>query len=64
MNIQSIAIPPLGSGNEGLVWNEVKSVIKQKLKAVDEDVQIFIYEPSQNSYTPQPKAEHFCNFCP
>lgn len=55
-NIQSIAIPPLGSGNGGLIWNEVKSVIEKKLSAVDENVQILIYEPSQN-YVSQPKAE-------
>lgn len=55
-NLQSIAIPPLGSGNGGLVWNEVKSVIEKKLSAVDENVQILIYEPSQN-YVSQPKAE-------
>jgi O-acetyl-ADP-ribose deacetylase (regulator of RNase III) len=56
LGIQSIAIPPLGSGNGGLVWSEVKKLIEEKLTAVDEKVQIFIYEPSQN-YVSQPKAE-------
>ncbi|WP_019377556.1 type II toxin-antitoxin system antitoxin DNA ADP-ribosyl glycohydrolase DarG [Virgibacillus halodenitrificans] len=56
LGIQSIAIPPLGSGNGGLVWSEVKKRIEEKLEAVDEKVQIFIYEPSQ-SYVSQPKAE-------
>lgn len=56
LSIQSIAIPPLGSGNGGLVWSEVKKLIEKKLTAVDEKVQIFIYEPSQN-YVSQPKAE-------
>lgn len=56
LGIQSIAIPPLGSGNGGLVWSEVKNLIEEKLTAVDEKVQIFIYEPSQN-YVSQPKAE-------
>ncbi len=56
LGIQSIAIPPLGSGNGGLVWSEVKKLIEEKLAAVDEKVQIYIYEPSQN-YVSQPKAE-------
>lgn len=56
LGIQSIAIPPLGSGNGGLVWSEVKKLIEEKLTAVDETVQIFIYEPSKN-YIAQPKAE-------
>ncbi|MDV6377757.1 macro domain-containing protein [Sporosarcina sp. GW1-11] len=56
LDIQSIAIPPLGSGNGGLIWNDVKSLIEKKLSAVDENVQILIYEPSQN-YVSQPKAE-------
>lgn len=56
LDIQSIAIPPLGSGNGGLVWSEVKKLIEEKLAAIDEKVQIFIYEPSQN-YVAQPKAE-------
>lgn len=29
LNIRSIAIPPLGSGNGGLVWNDVKQVLVQ-----------------------------------
>ena len=56
LGVQSIAIPPLGSGNGGLVWSEVKKLIEEKLIAVDEKVQIYIYEPSQN-YVSQPKAE-------
>lgn len=56
LGIQSIAIPPLGSGNGGLIWNDVKLLIEKKLSVVDENVQILIYEPSQN-YVSQPKAE-------
>lgn len=47
-NISSIAIPPLGSGNGGLIWTEVKEIIVQKLKGISENVEIYIYEPSQN----------------
>ena len=56
LDIQSVAIPPLGSGNGGLIWNEVKSLIEKKLAVVNEKVQIYIYEPSQN-YVSQPKVE-------
>lgn len=47
-NITSIAIPPLGSGNGGLNWNEVKETIIQKLSCFDDKVNIYIYEPSFN----------------
>ena len=42
--IQSIAIPPLGSGNGGLDWNKVKYLIVKYLKNID--CKIFIYEPN------------------
>lgn len=50
-NIPSIAIPPLGSGNGGLIWAEVKEIIIQKLKIISESVDIYIYEPSHNHKT-------------
>lgn len=48
MGIQSIAIPPLGSGNGGLNWDDVKQVIARQLEPVSSLVEIFIYEPSKN----------------
>lgn len=56
MDIKSIAIPPLGSGNGGLIWAEVKSLIEEKLSVISKDVQIYIYEPSQN-YISKPASE-------
>ncbi|WP_240374000.1 macro domain-containing protein [Bacillus piscicola] len=56
MKITSIAIPPLGSGNGGLVWHDVKKLMEEKLAAIDDKVTIYIYEPSQN-YKAQPKEE-------
>ncbi len=56
LNIKSIAIPPLGSGNGGLIWAEVKALIEQKLSVLNDDIQIYIYEPSKN-YVSQPSAE-------
>ena len=56
LNIKSISIPPLGSGNGGLVWSEVKNLIEQKLSKLDNNVQVFIFEPSKD-YVAQPLAE-------
>lgn len=50
-SISSIAIPPLGSGNGGLIWSEVKEVIIQKLTDISQNVDIYIYEPSHNHIT-------------
>lgn len=43
-DIQSIAIPPLGSGLGGLNWLEVKPRIEQALQPY-EDIRVLIYEP-------------------
>lgn len=55
-NIKSIAIPPLGSGNGGLMWAEVKKEIIDRLSSLAESVDIIIYEPSIN-YKAQPVKE-------
>ncbi len=54
--ISSIAIPPLGSGNGGLNWNDVKQIIIQKLSCLEDTIDIYIYEPSRN-YKIIPTAE-------
>jgi len=56
LNIKSIAIPPLGSGNGGLIWVEVKSLIEKKLSVLPMHIEIYIYEPS-NNYISQPTVE-------
>ena len=43
--IRSIAIPPLGSGNGGLNWDEVRPKIEAALGSL-EDVRIILYEPT------------------
>lgn len=43
--IRSIAIPPLGCGNGGLNWNEVKELIVNRLRPIEDFVEITIYEP-------------------
>lgn len=45
LGIRSIAVPPLGCGNGGLDWNEVRPRIEQAF-AVLPDVHVFLYEPA------------------
>ncbi|WP_409966859.1 macro domain-containing protein [Bengtsoniella intestinalis] len=56
LSVDSVAIPPLGSGNGGLVWGEVRELIEKKLNPISEKLDIYIYEPSKN-YIPKPVAE-------
>ena len=57
-NIKSIAIPPLGSGNGGLTWNEVKQSIENQLNEISAKVKIEVYEPaaSVEETTLEPKT--------
>lgn len=43
--IKSVAIPPLGSGNGGLDWAEVRPQIEQALAGLD--AEILVFEPTQ-----------------
>ena len=45
LNIQSVALPPLGCGNGQLKWVEVKSLIERIL--TDAQANIYVYEPSE-----------------
>lgn len=45
-NIRSIALPPLGCGNGGLDWREVKPLIEEALK--DVPVTVVLYEPDDS----------------
>jgi O-acetyl-ADP-ribose deacetylase (regulator of RNase III) len=44
-NIRSIAIPPLGCGNGGLDWSEVRPMIEAALDEL-KDVDVLVYEPT------------------
>jgi O-acetyl-ADP-ribose deacetylase (regulator of RNase III) len=44
-NIRSIAMPPLGSGNGGLDWNNVRPKIDAALSSLP-NVQVIVYEPT------------------
>lgn len=50
LGIQSIAIPPLGSGLGGLNWSEVKQRIESALSNLD-SVDIIIFEPQDSPTT-------------
>lgn len=45
--IQSVALPPLGCGNGGLPWQDVKAVLEQKLADIH-DIDFIVYAPQEN----------------
>ncbi|MFN6565837.1 macro domain-containing protein [Dendronalium sp. ChiSLP03b] len=47
LNIKSIAIPPLGCGNGGLSWTDVRPIILEYLTPISYSLDILIYEPSK-----------------
>jgi len=50
--IKSIAIPPLGCGNGGLDWSDVKPLILSKLSDL-EDVEIVVFPPKDSMDEPE-----------
>lgn len=52
LGISSIAIPPLGCGNGGLHWKDVRSLIVRSFEEVP-NVQVFLYPPSEKSLIKQ-----------
>ena len=52
--IKSIAIPPLGSGNGGLDWSEVRDLLSTSLEPI-QDVDVYIHEPGKFASN---KAKH------
>ena len=49
--IRSIAIPPLGCGNGGLNWQDVKKVMINELSKLPENIDVIIFEPGFNNQT-------------
>jgi O-acetyl-ADP-ribose deacetylase (regulator of RNase III) len=47
LDVHTIAIPPLGCGNGGLEWSEVKGLIEKKLNVLSKKYTFILYEPSQ-----------------
>lgn len=54
MNVKKIAIPPLGCGNGGLDWGQVKGQIVKYLEPIQQQYDFLIYEPGR-SYNAKPK---------
>ncbi|MCP1584384.1 type II toxin-antitoxin system antitoxin DNA ADP-ribosyl glycohydrolase DarG [Pseudoxanthomonas mexicana] len=52
LQIRSLAMPPLGCGNGGLDWNEVRPVIEDKLSSLV-DVDIEVYAPAERKEVPE-----------
>lgn len=52
LGIRSIAIPPLGCGNGGLDWDDVRPLIESAFEALP-DVDVRLFEPGN---TPHPKS--------
>jgi uncharacterized phage-associated protein len=44
-NVKSIALPPLGSGNGGLYWADVRPLIEETLASLG-DVDVTVFEPT------------------
>jgi O-acetyl-ADP-ribose deacetylase (regulator of RNase III) len=43
--IKSVALPPLGTGNGGLEWSRVRSLIERELSTL-QDVKVIIFQPT------------------
>lgn len=52
--VKKIAIPPLGCGNGGLDWAEVKKIVENKISDISDRYDFVIFEPS-SSYAAIPK---------
>ena len=61
-SIRSVALPPLGSGNGGLDWREVRPIITAALAPL-QDVKIIVYEPTRE-YQNVAKREGVENLTP
>ena len=52
--VKRIAFPPLGCGNGGLIWTDVRGIIENKISDLSDKYDFLIFEPS-SSYTAIPK---------
>lgn len=50
--IKSVAIPPLGCGNGGLNWDDVRALIENKLENLS-DVQCVVFPPNESMQIPE-----------
>lgn len=54
LEVRKIAIPPLGCGNGGLIWTDVKKIIENRIVNLSDRYDFVIFEPSF-SYKAVPK---------
>jgi O-acetyl-ADP-ribose deacetylase (regulator of RNase III) len=54
LEVKKIAVPPLGCGNGGLIWSDVKKIIENKIINLTNQYDFIIFEPS-SSYKAVPK---------
>ncbi len=54
LGIHSVAVPPLGCGNGGLAWDQVRPLIEKAASELP-DVDMLVFEPTE-SYLNAPKA--------
>ena len=54
LGVKKVAIPPVGCGNGGLLWEEVKKIIEDKIVNLQDKYDFIIFEPSI-SYKAVPK---------
>ncbi len=47
LGVKKIAIPSLGCGNGGLLWENVKKVIEEKISGLKEEYDFLIFEPME-----------------
>lgn len=48
LDVKKIAIPPLGCGNGGLIWADVKEIIERKIADLSDKYDFVIFEPSSS----------------
>lgn len=53
LKLKSVALPPLGCGNGGLPWSEVKDLIEEKLAPI-KGIEFLVYAPKE----PKPEPEY------
>lgn len=56
-HIQSVTLPPLGCGNGGLDWKDVKPIIEKKLSPISNKISIEVIEPGHHVYARTTMAE-------
>jgi len=52
LGIKSVAMPPLGCGNGGLLWADVRKLIEDKLASI-QDVDFIVYAPKAHFDSPE-----------